>query len=87
MAATKVFIDSSVLIAASISSRGSTRELIVAGLAGRVVLCLTPFVLDETERNLSRKAPMSMVGFQQLIAAEPFLVAYPSSDQVQGAAA
>lgn len=70
--APKVFIDSSVLIAAAISERGSARDLILAGLRGEFTLCTSPLVLEETERNLWRKAPAAVPAydaFRQALAA------------------
>lgn len=61
---TSVFVDSSVLIAAAISARGSARELLLQGLRGQRKLFLSPLVLDETERNLIRKAPAALPTFE-----------------------
>ena len=48
MALPKAFIDSSVLIAASLSARGYARDLLKAGTAERLELYASLFVLDET---------------------------------------
>ena len=61
--ATRVFLDSSVLIAAAISPRGSARDLVLQGLRGEWSLCLSSLVLEETERNLARKAPAALPAF------------------------
>jgi predicted nucleic acid-binding protein len=61
----KVFIDSSVLIAAAISGTGSARDLIVAGLRGDFTLQISRLVLEETERNLAEKAPAALPLFIQ----------------------
>lgn len=58
--AAKVFIDSSVFIAAAISASGSARQLLLLGLQGAVSLWVSPLVLEETRRNLSRKAPEAL---------------------------
>ena len=55
-----IFVDSSVLVAAAISARGSARDLIVAGLRGELRLRISSLVLEETERNLSAKAPAAL---------------------------
>lgn len=55
--ALSAFIDASVLVPAAISSRGSARDLIDAGIQGLVMLVVSQDVLDEAERNLRRKAP------------------------------
>jgi predicted nucleic acid-binding protein len=50
----KVFIDSSVLIAAAISFRGSARELLNAGIVGDYQLFASQLVLTECERNIQK---------------------------------
>ena len=60
----KVFIDSSVLIAAAISLRGSARELLNAGILGNYQIVLSQLVLTESERNIVRKAPAALPLFQ-----------------------
>jgi len=58
--ASKLFIDSSVLIAAAISPRGSARDLIIAGLSGGLTLVLSALIFEETERNLAKKYPRAL---------------------------
>lgn len=53
----RVFIDSSVLMAAAISPTGSARELINQGFTEKIDLYISLDVAEETERNLRRKAP------------------------------
>ncbi|MEZ4522034.1 MAG: PIN domain-containing protein [Thermomicrobiales bacterium] len=60
----RVFVDSSVIIAASISSGGYARDLINAGLQHEVVLIWSDLVMEETERNLRAKAPAAVPIFQ-----------------------
>ncbi len=64
--ANRVFIDSSVLIAAAISSAGAGRELLIRGMRGDVQLFISPLVLEETERNLRAKAPAALPAFAAL---------------------
>ena len=61
--ATKVFLDASVLIAAAISPRGHARDLVLQGLRGEWSLYLSSLVLEETQRNLARKAPKALPAF------------------------
>ena len=70
MALPRVFVDSSVLIAASLSARGHARDLLVAGLDQRVELYASLFVLDETERNLRNKSPLALLGYEAFRNAE-----------------
>jgi predicted nucleic acid-binding protein len=60
----KVFVDSSVLIAAAISLRGSARKLLNAGILGHYQLFASQFVLTESERNITAKAPAALPMFQ-----------------------
>jgi predicted nucleic acid-binding protein len=64
----KVFIDSSVLIAALISATGNARTLLLGGLrgSGHYTVACNAFVLDETERNVRRKAPAAVDYFQDI---------------------
>ena len=82
----KTFLDSTVLFAAAYSARGRARDLLLAGLRGELPLALADLVLDETERNLTRKAPQAVAVFQTL---RPVLLPYvtnPSHRTVRQAA-
>jgi len=59
----RVFIDSSILIAAAISARGAARDLLRHGFQGDVDLCISSLVLEESERNLRLKAPEAVTDF------------------------
>ena len=71
----RAFIDASVLMAATLSTTGSARELFADELRGRIELVASPLVLRETERNLYRKAPHGLGMFLELCArlAEPLV--------------
>ena len=58
-----VFPDSSVLIAATISARGSARDLLYRGLRGDIRLIVSLLVLRESERNIRTKAPHVLDAF------------------------
>lgn len=60
----RVFIDSSVLIAAAISSSGSARDLILSSIRNESKLVVSDLVFEETERNLSQKAPKALPAFK-----------------------
>jgi predicted nucleic acid-binding protein len=83
MALPKAFIDSSVLIAASLSARGYARDLLKAGTAERLELYASLFVLDETERNLRKKVPHMLVSYEAFRDAELFKIARPSHSQLR----
>lgn len=82
----RVFIDSSVFIAAAISASGSARQLLILGLQREFLLSVSPLVLEETERNLSRKAPQALPAFRLLHAAMNLAIVEPSRTQVLRAA-
>ncbi|MHB8645293.1 MAG: PIN domain-containing protein [Thermomicrobiales bacterium] len=62
----RVFLDSSVLIAAAISTRGSARDLLYRGLYGDIRLIISPLVLRESERNIRAKVPHVLDAFAVL---------------------
>lgn len=61
----KVFIDSSVLVAAAISSKGTAREILEQGFSKMIAVYISNDVLDETERNLKIKSPKSLSYFNK----------------------
>lgn len=60
----KVFIDSSVLIAAAISPKGSARDLIMKAFREEVKLVISDLVIEETQRNLANKVPKALPALQ-----------------------
>lgn len=60
----KVFIDSSVLLAAALSLTGAGNELIKQGLQGHLDIYFSDYVFGEVERNLWRKNPDGIESFQ-----------------------
>jgi predicted nucleic acid-binding protein len=80
----KVFIDSSVLLAAAVSPSGGARELLIQAFAeGKFRLSLSPLVLEETGRNLAQKSPDALPYYRVL---EQFLTAaqvHPSEQLVR----
>lgn len=78
----RIFLDSTVLIAAAISDHGRARDLIREGLRGGFNLYLSTLVLRETERNLSKKQPGALPGFQILRTTLSCAVTDPSTSLV-----
>jgi predicted nucleic acid-binding protein len=78
-----VFLDSSAFFAATYSATGSARDLVLAALQSRIRLVLSPYVIEETERNLLKRAPQAHPDFlivrdnvpYQLIDPAPALIA------------
>ncbi len=61
-----VFIDASVLFAASDSARGASREIIHFAQRGQLRLVLNKFVLLETAKNLAAKRPQALPAFETI---------------------
>jgi predicted nucleic acid-binding protein len=78
----EVFIDASVLFAASDSSKGASREIIRYAQRGQIILVVNKFVLDETEKNLGSKRPAALPVFQVIKAEIPFKIINPTKDEV-----
>jgi predicted nucleic acid-binding protein len=78
----RVFIDASVLFAASLSATGFARDLIKAPTSGSSEVFVSSFVLEETRRNLGAKAPRALpffhafqaAGIVQMVEPDPELV-------------
>ena len=80
--AVRVFLDSSVLISASISNTGASRAIITLVELGLVVPVICSLVLEEVTRNLQNKAPNALPYFEQLQAVQAWeIVADPSAEQ------
>src|SRR5690349_20198796 len=73
----RVFIDSSVFLAAAYSPTGFAHDLFLAAIRGRVVLVLSDYVLAETERNLLANPPRAHAAFLQLIDSVPHVMSQP----------
>lgn len=65
----KVFLDSSVLIAAAISPTGSARDLIISSINNKFKIVVSDVVLEETARNLANKAPKALPALQLFLEA------------------
>ncbi|MBW3633155.1 MAG: PIN domain-containing protein [Chloroflexi bacterium] len=75
--APRVFLDSSVLFAAAYSAKASARDLLLAAIQGRIVLVLSSYVINETERNLLRRAPHAHPGFLRFRKDLPYQLSDP----------
>jgi predicted nucleic acid-binding protein len=59
----RVFLDSSVLYAAVFSATGPARRLILKGIEGSIALVISDLVVEETKRNLTKDAPLTLPYF------------------------
>ena len=83
---TRIFFDSSALFAAILSSRGAARELMRRHMRGELTLVISEDVIEETTRNLDRKAPEYVWVLERIIIDTHFeIVARPSWEQVREA--
>jgi predicted nucleic acid-binding protein len=63
----RVFVDANVLFAASYSAHGSSRDLVLAAIEGKIQMVTSGYVLEEAVRNMARKAPRAAEAFGQLV--------------------
>ena len=80
---TRVFVDASVLFAAALSESGFARDLILAGVREDIFLVLSPFVIDETRRNLATKVPRAVPFFDTILSLELLHVVDPPAALVR----
>jgi predicted nucleic acid-binding protein len=78
----EVFIDASVLFAASDSPTGASREIIRYAQRGQIILVVNKFVLNETEKNLAGKRPEALPVFQTIKEEIPFKIVDPTKAEV-----
>ena len=82
--ATRVFVDSSVLISASISPKGASRAIAVLGELGFLRLVVCQQIFEESERNLKVKVPRGVRHFLRFRASIQWeIVPDPTPEQVR----
>jgi predicted nucleic acid-binding protein len=82
----RIFMDSSALFAAILSSRGAARELIRLAVNDEIELVISEDVVIETRRNIERKAPELHSLFDSLLdALDPEIRPSPSKKEVTAA--
>lgn len=67
MRRSKIFLDSSALIAGAISAKGAARVLLQLAEAGELNIVINEQVIEETERSLAKKSPQNLPDFRRLI--------------------
>jgi predicted nucleic acid-binding protein len=79
---TRVMVDATVLIAGSGWPRWP-REVLLAGLRGEFQLVLSPYVIRQAHRNLSKRFPEYLERFEEFLSQANFeLVPDPSPEEV-----
>ncbi len=74
----KIFLDTSVVFAAVLSSTGGARKLLLLGEVGMLKLVVGPAVLREVEGVVRRKSPDSLPLVAQLLDLGQVIVAQPA---------
>ena len=78
-----VFLDASVLFAAVYSRTGFAHDLLRLILRGKVKAIVSDDVLEEVERNLSRKAPETLAIFKRFMSlAAPEIITNLTKEEV-----
>jgi predicted nucleic acid-binding protein len=84
MSKSRIFFDSSALIAGVLSPVGAARALMVMSEMGEIELLVSEYVIVETERTLARKVPQALPGFRQALKeANIKIVQDPSAKEVK----
>lgn len=74
----RVFLDSSVLISASLSKTGHARDLVLLGADQTIELFVSTYVLEETRRNLEKKARRAIPAFEAFVDMGVLELSHPS---------
>lgn len=78
----QVFLDTSVIIAAAISSRGTSRALLNLISSGGCTGFVSAYVLEEVQRHLVRKAPHTVSTIDTVIAQAGFNFVTPTMHHI-----
>jgi len=81
----RLFIDSSVLFAASYSTRGHSHDLVLMGTRREIKFVLSGYVLEEARRNLASLKQPKDVKLEQIVANVAIEIVEVSRDEVQQA--
>jgi predicted nucleic acid-binding protein len=73
----RVFLDSSVFFAAAYSATGSAHNLLLTAFDGQIGLVLSQYVINETERNLLKRAPQAYPAFLVVRDSLPYQLSDP----------
>lgn len=78
----QIFLDTSVIIAAAISNRGSSRALLNLVSSGMCTGFVSNYVLEEVRRNVARKAPHMMANLETILNLSGFILVNPAVHQI-----
>lgn len=80
-----VFIDTSVLFSALLSSTGASAEILRFARDGKIKLLVSEYVIDETRRVLKLKAPHLLPIFEQILTKIVTVLPDPKKKEVENA--
>lgn len=84
MSKSRVFLDSSAIMAGVISSAGAARVLLVMSETGQIELFISEQVIVESERSLAKKVPQVLPNFRQTLKdAQPKIIKDPTPQQTK----
>ena len=83
---TRVFLDSSVLMSAILSHRGSARDILLYAEQLGLQLLISPLVIKEVTRNIHKKRPDKLHLWKSLLTTFNFSLVEPSLEEVRDAA-
>jgi len=84
---TRLFLDASVVFSASYSEKGASREIILRGIRGQLIVVVSRYVLKEVRVNLEEKAPHAVEAYQELVTLlSPEIADAPSLSELREAA-
>lgn len=85
MKQTKVFLDSSVIIAGLASNKGGSYEVLVLAELKIIVPCICENVVNEVFRNVQKKLPSGMPHVYTLFKRLPFKLMDPTEEDMEKA--
>ncbi len=83
---TRVFLDTSVILAATFSSKGASREIIRRALQGSIAAVISDFVIEEARRNVASRFADLAETIDIFFASNNFEVVQATFLEVQAAA-
>jgi len=85
MKQTKVFLDSSVIIAGLASKRGGSHEVLVLAELNVITPCICEEVVNEVFRNVQKKLPGAVAHVYTLFKRLPFKLIDPTQEDIEKA--
>ena len=81
----KVFIDTSVLLSGLNSPRGASGIILSASVLQKITPIISEQVIEESERNITKKFPLLQSSFEAFFLIPPFIAKNPTLKEVRNA--